>query len=239
MKSFIFLSLFLLSTQLSCTAQPATGHEGGLSWHTDLAKARALSDATKKPIFGFFTGSDWCGWELVQGQYGPMLQWESQRRLYERLHKYPSLNGLDQDVDNFKSLGAEGKVGAYFTAEAATKAIHNYSASINHGLSQSFLQMQSNAQAVEAKLAELESAETEQDSAAIYQASNTLFAVEPAATAANFAAQADAIRGEYATIAQGFVNGLSTSNILESNRKTVLSIYLQTLGCGIQDLNAT
>ena len=62
MKSFIFLSLFLLGTQFSCTAQPATGHEGGLSWHTDLAKARALSDATKKPIFGFFTGSDWCGW---------------------------------------------------------------------------------------------------------------------------------------------------------------------------------
>ncbi|MDO8366735.1 MAG: thioredoxin family protein [Saprospiraceae bacterium] len=62
MKSVIFFSLFLVVTQFSCTAQTAPAKAGELSWHTDLAKARELSDATKKPIFGFFTGSDWCGW---------------------------------------------------------------------------------------------------------------------------------------------------------------------------------
>jgi thiol-disulfide isomerase/thioredoxin len=33
-----------------------------LEWHTDLMKAHDLSEKTKKPIFAFFTGSDWCGW---------------------------------------------------------------------------------------------------------------------------------------------------------------------------------
>jgi thioredoxin-related protein len=34
----------------------------GLVWHTDLTKALEMSFKTKKPVFGFFTGSDWCGW---------------------------------------------------------------------------------------------------------------------------------------------------------------------------------
>ncbi len=34
----------------------------GLEWHTDLMKVHDLSEKTKKPIFAFFTGSDWCGW---------------------------------------------------------------------------------------------------------------------------------------------------------------------------------
>jgi thioredoxin-related protein len=33
-----------------------------LEWHTDLMEAHDLSEKTKKPIFAFFTGSDWCGW---------------------------------------------------------------------------------------------------------------------------------------------------------------------------------
>lgn len=33
-----------------------------LEWHTDLMKAHDLSVKSKKPIFAFFTGSDWCGW---------------------------------------------------------------------------------------------------------------------------------------------------------------------------------
>lgn len=33
-----------------------------LEWHTDLMKAHDISAKTKKPIFAFFTGSDWCGW---------------------------------------------------------------------------------------------------------------------------------------------------------------------------------
>lgn len=34
----------------------------GLTWYTNLDSVVAISNETKKPIFGFFTGSDWCGW---------------------------------------------------------------------------------------------------------------------------------------------------------------------------------
>lgn len=63
MKSVLFFSvLFLAATHFSCSAQTENHNASGLEWHTELGKARAISDATKKPIFGFFTGSDWCGW---------------------------------------------------------------------------------------------------------------------------------------------------------------------------------
>lgn len=39
-----------------------TVDETGLTWYTDFAKANEVSAKTGKPIFGFFTGSDWCGW---------------------------------------------------------------------------------------------------------------------------------------------------------------------------------
>ena len=33
-----------------------------LTWHTDMSKATDISIKEKKPLFLFFTGSDWCGW---------------------------------------------------------------------------------------------------------------------------------------------------------------------------------
>lgn len=62
MKSIVLVTLFLLGVHFSGVAQTEATTVGGLTWYTDLAKAREISDATHKPIFGFFTGSDWCGW---------------------------------------------------------------------------------------------------------------------------------------------------------------------------------
>tara|TARA_B110000908_G_C10219153_1_gene434365 strand:- start:252 stop:773 length:522 start_codon:yes stop_codon:yes gene_type:complete len=33
-----------------------------LKWHTDFEEARLLALKENKVVFGFFTGSDWCGW---------------------------------------------------------------------------------------------------------------------------------------------------------------------------------
>lgn len=33
-----------------------------LKWYTSMDEANALSQKTGKPLFAFFTGSDWCGW---------------------------------------------------------------------------------------------------------------------------------------------------------------------------------
>lgn len=34
----------------------------GLTWYNDMTKAVAISQKEQKPMFLFFTGSDWCGW---------------------------------------------------------------------------------------------------------------------------------------------------------------------------------
>ncbi len=57
---FIFFIAFLATVG---TAQATASNEGsGLKWYTDLDEAHNESNKSDKPIFGFFTGSDWCGW---------------------------------------------------------------------------------------------------------------------------------------------------------------------------------
>ena len=60
--SYFLIALFLLAGTLCGTAQPTAKTEDGLVWYTELLKAQEASEAANKPIFGFFTGSDWCGW---------------------------------------------------------------------------------------------------------------------------------------------------------------------------------
>jgi thioredoxin-related protein len=55
MKKIVVL-LFLVLTSISLHAQEE------LTWHTDLTKATDISIKENKPMFLFFTGSDWCGW---------------------------------------------------------------------------------------------------------------------------------------------------------------------------------
>jgi len=51
----IFITLLLVVGTMAASAQE-------LTWHTDMNKAVAISNKTKKPLMLFFTGSDWCGW---------------------------------------------------------------------------------------------------------------------------------------------------------------------------------
>lgn len=55
MKQFIVALALSLSIAMPGYAQK-------LVWYTDVLEAQKISNASHKPIFGFFTGSDWCGW---------------------------------------------------------------------------------------------------------------------------------------------------------------------------------
>lgn len=57
---FIFFIAFLAT--VGTVQASITNEDSGLKWYTDLEEAHLESEKTKKPIFGFFTGSDWCGW---------------------------------------------------------------------------------------------------------------------------------------------------------------------------------
>ena len=60
---FLSVVVFFATISFSVFAQqPAKSSNEGLVWQTDLLKAHEISIASKKPIFAFFTGSDWCGW---------------------------------------------------------------------------------------------------------------------------------------------------------------------------------
>ena len=52
-----FLAVLLVAVSLNGFAQ-----QKQLEWHTDVSKAIKISMDNEKPLFFFFTGSDWCGW---------------------------------------------------------------------------------------------------------------------------------------------------------------------------------
>ena len=51
------LAVLLITLSINGFAQ-----QKEITWHTDVNKAIKLSIESEKPIFFFFTGSDWCGW---------------------------------------------------------------------------------------------------------------------------------------------------------------------------------
>lgn len=58
--TFVALLLFFSVNAFSQTS--AKTAPNGLVWYTSLQEVHELSAKTNKPIFAFFTGSDWCGW---------------------------------------------------------------------------------------------------------------------------------------------------------------------------------
>ena len=55
MRKILLIALFFAAT-ISVKAQE------GLRWYDDINQAIEVSRQEQKPLFLFFTGSDWCGW---------------------------------------------------------------------------------------------------------------------------------------------------------------------------------
>ncbi len=60
--SRIYTILFVAVLSFFSLSLHAQEVKDGLTWYTDVQKASEISNKSKKPIFAFFTGSDWCGW---------------------------------------------------------------------------------------------------------------------------------------------------------------------------------
>lgn len=58
----LFFACIIFSSVCYSFGQTGTEKKDTLVWYTDLATVHEISKSTNKPIFGFFTGSDWCGW---------------------------------------------------------------------------------------------------------------------------------------------------------------------------------
>jgi len=55
MKKILLVLLVVLSIK-------GFAQQKEIEWHTDVNKAINISVQAEKPLFMFFTGSDWCGW---------------------------------------------------------------------------------------------------------------------------------------------------------------------------------
>jgi thioredoxin-related protein len=62
LKKILLVLFFVKLSFLQTLAQSPIDSSSQLVWHTNLIEAQEISMASKKPIFAFFTGSDWCGW---------------------------------------------------------------------------------------------------------------------------------------------------------------------------------
>lgn len=58
----VIVVLFLFMSYTSFGQTDSIVKKDTLVWYTDLMKASELSISSNRPVFAFFTGSDWCGW---------------------------------------------------------------------------------------------------------------------------------------------------------------------------------
>jgi len=60
---YLFQKLFHITLFIfAAHSAHAQEKKDGLDWYTDITQITKLSNEQKKPVFAFFTGSDWCGW---------------------------------------------------------------------------------------------------------------------------------------------------------------------------------
>lgn len=64
MKNIRYITTFLILAfcLYGFSQKPAAKKPIQLTWYTDVMKAYDVSKKLNKPIFAFFTGSDWCVW---------------------------------------------------------------------------------------------------------------------------------------------------------------------------------
>lgn len=68
---FLALTALCRATTLSADTQAPTQEVAAVSeiqWMTDFQAAKAKAKAESKPIFVYFTGSDWCPWCIKMNQ---------------------------------------------------------------------------------------------------------------------------------------------------------------------------
>ncbi len=112
-----FVLLIVLSLTMGTFSAKATSVEkGGLTWYDDLDQAHDESVKTNKIIFGFFTGSDWCGWcKLMQSNVfakQAFIDWAKENVVLleldfpKRTQQSPQLRTQNQNLQ--RALGVSG-----------------------------------------------------------------------------------------------------------------------------------
>jgi hypothetical protein len=172
--------------------------------------------------------------------YGNTTQFESERRLYERMVELPGLYGVNATSDAFFVDAQNGLIGKYYTVERILKDLELNSVSVESGLEQNLNALEANRQSVAGILNSLANATLPADSLLVYQQANTAQqSAQSAEVSLDFyEAQAAQERSIHAQSAQSLINDLPAITTLEQNRKTVLKTWLESVGAGNHSLSA-
>jgi thiol-disulfide isomerase/thioredoxin len=128
----ILVLLFVFGGCSLTHAQSEKKTSDTLAWHTDIVQAHTLSEATQKPIFAFFTGSDWCGWckKLQQEVFAKpaFISWANENVIlleldFPRRKELPAaLVQQNQSLQSFFNVGGFPTIWMFFMNKDAANA---------------------------------------------------------------------------------------------------------------------
>ena len=114
-----------------------------IEWHTDITKAVNISVETGKPLFFFFTGSDWCGWckKLVKEVFvkQEFKAWAEKNAILVELD-FPRRTPISDDLKKqTRELGQMFGVRGYPTGWLVTPTIEDGKVNFNKLCSQGYV----------------------------------------------------------------------------------------------------
>jgi len=114
-----------------------------IEWHTDVNKAVNISVQTGKPLFFFFTGSDWCGWckRLVKEVFikEEFKSWATKNAILVELD-FPKRTPISEDLKKQnRELGQMFGVRGYPTGWFVTPTIVDGKVNFNKHGSQGYV----------------------------------------------------------------------------------------------------
>jgi hypothetical protein len=178
--------------------------------------------------------------EIAKGTFGNLLggaalQWEGERDLYD----YPAMLGESTDVNNFfASTDAGSVVKSYYEAELAVAMVQEVPAAWGGALQTATDSIEAIEAEANAVLTALASVNTRADSLEIYWQSQSVRQkiVTHIAVVLEKQHQMDSLRRVRASTVLPTVTSLPASNVLQSNRKDALRIYLEVTSTGATQL---
>ncbi|HAD13256.1 MAG TPA: hypothetical protein DCF33_12565, partial [Saprospirales bacterium] len=189
---------------------------------------RELSETDTYYASGGFLGSP----------YGEALNWEGKLRLYKRMQKYPELAGQSTTVDAFYTNAGNNLVGMYAAVDGAIASINTLPQPWQVAIQNAQGAVQTAITTADGQLSALASVSTWEDSMAIYRTAEQtrLLALPAYESLMQYLHLADSLHNTKAQAAWLINQALPATDILQSNRKTVNRVYLETVAQGITTL---
>ncbi len=169
-----------------------------------------------------------------------MLQWEGSRSLYDRMKRFNELHNVNANIDAFYSNSVAGQIGQYYDADNLVNDLSRISTAMEADIADNIDAIAQVETDYNAKLNELRGAANLQDSLVIYgEAAVILMGARdyvPDLVQQIKTIQEDRItQAENALVA---VSALEGEDLLNTNRKSVLEVYAQTIAQGKLELSA-